>query len=65
LIGLSVFSDTGHELGLVREMIATGANDVMLVQGERERLIPFIYGVYVSEVDLAAGRVVVSWDLDF
>lgn len=65
LIGLSVFSDTGHELGLVREMIATGANDVMLVQGERERLIPFIYGVYVSEVDLAAGRVVVSWDPDF
>ena len=65
LIGLRVFSDTGHELGLVREMIATGANDVMLVQGERERLIPFIYGVYVSEVDLAAGRMVVSWDPDF
>ncbi len=65
LIGLHVFSDTGQELGLVREMIATGANDVMLVQGEKERLIPFIYGVYVSEVDLAAGRVVVSWDPDF
>ena len=65
LIGLHEFSDTGQELGLVREMIATGANDVMLVQGERERLIPFIYGVYVSAVDLAAGRVVVSWDPDF
>jgi 16S rRNA processing protein RimM len=65
LIGLRVFSDTGHELGLVREMIATGANDVMLVQGEEERLIPFIYGIYVTEVDLAAGRVVVSWDPDF
>jgi 16S rRNA processing protein RimM len=37
----------------------------MLVQGDRERLIPFIYGVYVSEVDLAARRMVVNWDPDF
>jgi 16S rRNA processing protein RimM len=65
LIGLRVFSATGQELGLIREMIATGANDVMLVQGERERLIPFIHGLYVSEVDLVAGRVVVNWDPDF
>ncbi len=65
LIGLRVFSATGQDLGLISEMIATGANDVMLVQGERERLIPFIHGLYVSEVDLVAGRVVVSWDPDF
>ncbi len=65
LIGLRVRSDAGQELGLVKEMIATGANDVMLVQGERERLIPFIFGVYVSEVDLAAGSMVVNWDPDF
>jgi 16S rRNA processing protein RimM len=46
-------------------MIATGANDVMRVRGERERLVPFIYGVYVSKVDVAAGRMVVNWDADF
>jgi 16S rRNA processing protein RimM len=65
LIGLNVRSATGQELGVVREMIATGANDVMLVHGDRERLIPFIYGVYVNEVDLAAGLMVVNWDPDF
>jgi 16S rRNA processing protein RimM len=65
LIGLNVTSAAGQELGVVREMIATGANDVMLVQGDRERLIPFIHGVYVSEVDLAARRMVVNWDPDF
>jgi 16S rRNA processing protein RimM len=65
LIGLNVTSAAGQELGVVREMIATGANDVILVQGDRERLIPFIYGVYVSEVDLAARRMVVNWDPDF
>jgi 16S rRNA processing protein RimM len=65
LIGLRVFGSTGQDLGVVTEMIATGANDVMRVRGERERLVPFIYGVYVSEVDVAAGRMVVNWDADF
>jgi len=65
LIGLDVSNAAGQEFGIVREMIATGANDVMLVQGDRERLIPFIYGVYVSAVDLAARRILVDWDPDF
>jgi 16S rRNA processing protein RimM len=65
LIGLRVYNQDGVELGSIREMIATGANDVMLVQGDKERLIPFIKDIYVTRVDRAARRVTVSWDPDF
>jgi len=65
LIGLTVFNQDGLELGTISEMIATGANDVMRVQGDRERLIPFIRNAYVAQVDLQARRVTVNWDPDF
>jgi len=46
-------------------MLATGADDVMVVQGDRERLVPFIHGKYVKRVDLEQGLVVADWDPDF
>jgi 16S rRNA processing protein RimM len=46
-------------------MMETGANDVIIVAGERERLIPFVQGDVVVEVDIAAKRVRVDWDPDF
>lgn len=65
LVGLSVRLQNGRELGRIEKMLATGANDVMVVRGERERLIPFVPGPYVKQVDLEAGTVVVDWDPDF
>jgi len=55
----------GVELGEVERLFATGSNDVMVVRGERERLVPFIAGQVVLEVDLGVGRIVVEWDPDF
>ena len=46
-------------------MLATGAHDVMVVQGDRERLIPFVQGQYVKSVSLGDGIVVVDWDPEF
>jgi 16S rRNA processing protein RimM len=65
LLGLAVRLEDGRELGKIDNMLATGANDVMVVRGDRERLIPFVPGQYVKEVDLAGGCVTVDWDPDF
>jgi 16S rRNA processing protein RimM len=46
-------------------MMETGANDVMVLQGDRERLIPFVIDEIVREVDLANKRVVVDWQPDY
>ncbi|MCX5814036.1 MAG: ribosome maturation factor RimM [Proteobacteria bacterium] len=51
LLGLDVFSENGEELGKVAQIIRTGANDVMLVRGEKEILIPMIED-YISEINV-------------
>lgn len=66
LEGLAVVNLDGVPLGTVESLFATGANDVMVVrQGERERLVPFVRGSHVHRVDLDGGRIVVDWDPDF
>ena len=65
LLGLSVRLGNGTELGTIEKMLATGAHDVMVVRGERERLIPFVREQYVKSVNLDDGIVVVDWDPDF
>lgn len=64
LEGLAVVTLQGEELGVVGGFLETGANPVMTVKGERERLIPFVPAV-VREVDLEAGRIAVDWGADF
>jgi 16S rRNA processing protein RimM len=65
LEGLRVENLEGVDLGVVSHLFETGANDVMVVKGERERLIPYTRGEAVREVDLQVGRILVDWDPDF
>ncbi len=65
LEGLQVRTLEGVELGRVSHLFETGANDVMVVKGERERLVPFTYGHAVQSVDLEQGCILVDWDPDF
>lgn len=65
LEGLRVVNQDGIDLGRVDHLLETGSNDVLVVQGERERLIPFLRGSVVVEVDLAAGVMRVDWDPKF
>lgn len=65
LIGLAVETTLGVQLGTVEGLLETGANDVLIVKGERERVIPFLQGQTIINIDLDAGRVVVDWDPDF
>lgn len=64
LIGMDVENAQGVALGKVADMMGTGANDVLVVEGERERLIPFVRQV-VLEVDLNARRLRVDWGVDY
>ncbi len=62
LEGLRVVTTAAVELGRVEQVFATGANDVLVVRdGERERLLPFIAAV-VLEVDREQRVITVDWD---
>lgn len=64
--GMQVVTEAGEMLGRVSHVVATGANDVLVVRGEdRERLVPFVKEKFIKEVDMEAGRIVVDWDPDF
>jgi len=65
LEGLAVQTVDGVPLGTVSHLFDTGANPVMVVAGDRERLIPFLTDRFVTAVDFDAGRIVVDWDPDF
>ncbi len=66
LEGLEVVTTEGVALGRISHLLATGANDVMVVKDERrERLLPFILEDCVKTVDLDARRVTVDWDPEF
>jgi 16S rRNA processing protein RimM len=65
LIGLKVANLQGDELGEVAEVFSNGAQDVLrVVEGGRERLIPFVAAV-VGRVDLADARIEVDWGKDW
>jgi 16S rRNA processing protein RimM len=64
LEGLTVVRKDGTELGKVAYLMATGANDVLVVDGPAERLIPFVPETVILDVDLAAGVIRVDWEWD-
>lgn len=64
LVGLRVITESGEEIGQVKHLMETGANDVLIIEGERERLIPFTAQA-VRKVNLADNTLVVDWDPEF
>ena len=64
LQGLEVWTLKGDCLGRVDHLMETGANDVIVVQGEQEHLLPHIPQV-VKKIDLAAGRMEVDWEPEY
>ena len=81
LIGLSVINQQNIELGVVKSLLETGANDVLVVVSEiesaetsetegsrveiRERLIPWTMNNAIIAVDQEQGIIRVEWDADF
>lgn len=72
LVGMKVVTDKGYDLGVVKEMFETGANDVMLIRanpndafGQKERMLPYLYEQVVKKVDKQAKTITVDWDPGF
>lgn len=65
LVGLRVETTQGVYLGDVDHLLETGANDVLVLKGERERLIPFLQGQTIIKIDLEKGIMIVDWDPEF
>lgn len=64
LVGLAVENTHGQSLGKVERLFESGANPVLVVIGDRERLVPFVEPV-VKQVDLDAAKLLVEWELDY
>ena len=64
LEGLQVITEDGVTLGTISHLFETGANDVIAIKGDRERLLPYIPEV-VKHIDLAANTMTVEWDAEF
>lgn len=64
LVGYEVRAEDGTALGTVEGFFDISASSVMVVAGERERLIPFI-DAYVKSVDREARRITVDWKADY
>ena len=65
LEGLEVRTPRGEVLGTVDHLLATGSNDVLVLSGDAERLIPFVMGDVIRSVDLEKGLIVADWSADF
>jgi 16S rRNA processing protein RimM len=63
LDGCEVFTDDGERLGVLRDVLPSGANDIWVVQSEtpeqKEFLIPALTSV-VKDVDLTGRKIIVS-----
>ncbi len=69
LLGLSVVNREGVALGVVRDLLSTGPQTVLILGyeqdgKEQERLIPFV-DAYVDSVDLPGKTIVADWQTDY
>ena len=72
LTGMKVVTTQGYDLGVVKEVFNTGANDVIHVKanvgdafGQKERLVPFVLDSVVQTVDKVERIITVDWEPGF
>ena len=65
LIGMKVINKQGEPFGNVTEIIPTGANDVLVVEGNKRHLIPYLLGQFILDIDSKQQIITVDWDMDF
>ena len=72
LVGMTVVTNKGYDLGIVSDLMETGANDVLVVKanrndafGKKERLIPYLFEQVIESVDVENKQICVDWDPGF
>jgi 16S rRNA processing protein RimM len=65
LIGMQVVSANSFVFGQITEIMPTGSNDVLIVQGERRHLVPYIPEQVIISIDREKRVIVADWDHDF
>lgn len=65
IIEMSVLNKDGKLLGTVSEILPTGANDVLVINGEKRHLIPYVMGIHIVSVDALQRQIIVDWDENF
>lgn len=68
LIGLTVYNMAGEHLGVVKTLLETGANDVVVVESQADQkrlLIPFLLEKTIQHIDLEHAKMIVDWDPSF
>ncbi len=65
LIGMKVINQQAQEFGRIIEIMPTGSNDVLVVQGEKRHLIPYLPGQFIIEINDKSQTMIVDWDMDF
>lgn len=64
MIGLNVVSTSGVNFGKISEIQETGANDVIVVEGEKRTLIPYLDHV-VLKINVDKQEMLVDWEDDY
>ena len=65
LEGMTVMTKNAENLGKVGWLFETGSNDVLVVEGEKERLIPWIMDEVIISIDREESTIIVDWDPEF
>ena len=70
LIGLSVKTVEGDELGKIDWLFNTGSNDVIVIKDSngdepKEHLLPYVFDDVIKSVDIEKSLMVVDWDPEF
>jgi 16S rRNA processing protein RimM len=64
LVGLEVFNKNNEMLGTAASLFSNGAHNVLVVEGEKQYLIPYLKP-FLLKVDIKNKKIFMDWDKDF
>lgn len=65
LHGMRVINQQQIVLGTVIDIMPTGSNDVLVIEGEKRHLVPYLLEEVIIGVDLNQRTITVDWDPNF